>query len=108
MLHSANTKVRGRFSHRCARNASAALENFLRHPQKTFSTVSTLTEAAVSRVDERACYQVVLDAESSKGHHELTTGVRAPDTLCITPRAVLADLRHAAIIEHFSSQIDKP
>src|SRR5271155_2880259 len=47
MLHSANTKVRGRFSekrlglsHRCARNASAALENFVRHPQKTFSTVS--------------------------------------------------------------------
>src|ERR1700728_1972692 len=46
-VHSANTKVRGRFSekrgglsHRCARNASAALENFVRHPQKTFSTVS--------------------------------------------------------------------
>src|SRR5204863_8741901 len=45
---SANTAVRGRFSekgrgpsHRCTRNVSAALENFVRHPQNTFSTVST-------------------------------------------------------------------
>jgi len=44
MLCSANTKVRGRFSKiRCgpsrrgARNASAALENFVCYPQKTFS-----------------------------------------------------------------------
>ena len=44
---SANTAVRGRFSekgrgpsHRCTRNVSAALENFVRHPQNTFSTVS--------------------------------------------------------------------
>src|SRR5277367_6650551 len=48
MRPSADAKVRGRFSetrrgpaHRCARSASAALENFVRHPQKTFSTVST-------------------------------------------------------------------
>src|SRR5712671_6179342 len=47
MLHRDDTKVRGRFSEkrsgpsrRCARNASAALENFLCFPQKTFSTVS--------------------------------------------------------------------
>src|SRR5277367_1350819 len=45
---SADAKVCGRFSemprgpsHRCARNASAALENFVPDPQKTFSTVST-------------------------------------------------------------------
>src|SRR5271168_4379520 len=44
---SADAKVCGRFSemprgpsHRCARNASAALENFVPDPQKTFSTVS--------------------------------------------------------------------
>jgi hypothetical protein len=47
MRHGANTKVRGRFSemrrgpsHLCARNASEALETFVRHPEKTFSTVS--------------------------------------------------------------------
>jgi hypothetical protein len=48
MLFSVDTKVRGRFSEkrcgpprRCARNASAALENFVCYPQKTFSTAST-------------------------------------------------------------------
>ena len=47
MRRSADTKGRGRFSemrrgpsHRRARSASAALENFVRRPQKTFSTVS--------------------------------------------------------------------
>jgi hypothetical protein len=48
MRHGADTKVRGLFfemrrgpSHLCARNASEALENFVRHPEKTFSTVLT-------------------------------------------------------------------
>src|SRR5260370_39764441 len=48
MLFSVDTKVRGRFSEkrcgpsgRCERNASAALENFVCYPQKTFSTAST-------------------------------------------------------------------
>src|SRR6476620_11821730 len=48
MLFSVETKVRGRFSEkrcgpsrRCARNASAALENFVCCPEKTFSTAST-------------------------------------------------------------------
>src|SRR5437870_4847633 len=48
MLFSVDTTVRGRFSEkrcgpsrRCARNASAALENFVCYPQKTFSTAST-------------------------------------------------------------------
>src|SRR5258706_8425140 len=47
MFFSVDTKVRGRFSEkrcgpsrRCARNASAALENFVCYPQKTFSTAS--------------------------------------------------------------------
>src|SRR5437588_4395738 len=47
MLFSVDTTVRGRFSEkrcgpsrRCARNASAALENFVCYPQKTFSTAS--------------------------------------------------------------------
>src|SRR6266478_5181900 len=47
MLFSVDTTVRGRFSEkrcgpsrRCARNASAALENFVCCPQKTFSTAS--------------------------------------------------------------------
>jgi hypothetical protein len=47
MLFSVDTKVRGRFSEkrcgpsrRCARNAPAALENFVCHPQETFSTAS--------------------------------------------------------------------
>src|SRR5271154_2494275 len=51
MRPSADAKVRGRFSetrrgpaHRCARSASAALENFVRHPQKTFSTVSVICD----------------------------------------------------------------
>jgi hypothetical protein len=46
-LCSGDTKLRGRFyekrfspSHLCARNASAALENFVRHRKRTFSTVS--------------------------------------------------------------------
>src|SRR5947207_15471804 len=50
MLFSVDTTVRGRFSEkrcgpsrRCARNASAALENFVCYPQKTFSTASTQT-----------------------------------------------------------------
>ena len=57
MLHSANTKVRGRFSekrrglsHRCARNASAALENFVCFPEKTFSTASTRNGSQADRV----------------------------------------------------------
>src|SRR6266403_3399897 len=48
MLFSVDTKIRGRFSEkrcgpsrRCARNASAGLENFVCYPQKTFSTAST-------------------------------------------------------------------
>src|SRR5260221_14389776 len=47
MFFSVDTKVRGRFSEkrcgpsrRCARNASAASENFVCYPQKTFSTAS--------------------------------------------------------------------
>src|SRR5205823_705153 len=47
MLFSVDTKVRGRFfekrcgpPRRCARNASAALENFVCCLQKTFSTAS--------------------------------------------------------------------
>src|SRR6266436_6013977 len=53
MLFSVDTKVRGRFSEkrcgpsrRCARNASAALENFVCCPQKTFSTASVKTGKA--------------------------------------------------------------
>jgi hypothetical protein len=57
MSRSAGTKVRGRFSemrrgpsHRYARDASAALEIFVRHSQKTFSTVSVKSVTlAVSR-----------------------------------------------------------
>src|SRR5258707_6192850 len=47
MLFSVDTNVGGRFSEkrcgpsrRCAQNASAALENFVCYPQKTFSTAS--------------------------------------------------------------------
>src|SRR5437667_8455559 len=53
MLFSVDTKVRGRFSEkrcgpsrRCARNASAALENFVYCLQKTFSTASVKTGKA--------------------------------------------------------------
>src|SRR5258706_698929 len=54
MLFSVDTKVRGRFSEkrcgpsrRCARNASAALGNFVCYPpQKTFSTASVKTGKA--------------------------------------------------------------
>src|SRR5256886_13941374 len=53
MLFSVDTTVRGRFSEkrcgpsrRCARNASAALENFVCYPQKTFSTASVKTGKA--------------------------------------------------------------
>jgi hypothetical protein len=53
MLHSANTKVRGRFSekrrglsHRCARNASAALENFVRHPKRLFQQYRSKADLA--------------------------------------------------------------
>jgi len=49
----ADTKLRGRFSGKrcgpsrlCARNASAGLENFVRHPQKTFATVSVESRCA--------------------------------------------------------------
>jgi len=52
-LFSAATKVRGRFwknrygpSRRRAQNASAALKNFVRHPKKTFSTLSALLRHA--------------------------------------------------------------
>ena len=48
MLARPDTKVRGRFcvkrcgpSHRRPRTASAVLKNFVRQPEKTFSTVST-------------------------------------------------------------------
>ena len=50
----ADTKVRGRFcvkrcgpSHRHVRNASAVLKNFVRQPEKTFSTVSARSRSAV-------------------------------------------------------------
>ena len=62
MLHSASTKVHGRFSekrrgpsHRCAPNASAALENFVRDTQKTFSTVSEQSGPSPSiKMDRRS------------------------------------------------------
>src|SRR6476646_9380707 len=53
MLARPDTKVRGRFcvkrcgpSHRRLRTASAVLKNFVRQPEKTFSTVSAQTRHA--------------------------------------------------------------
>src|SRR5258706_13526026 len=53
MLAKGDTKVRGRFcerrcgpSRRGERNASAVLKNFVRLPEKTFSTVSAQTRSA--------------------------------------------------------------
>ena len=59
--------------------------------------------------DERACSQVVLDAESLAGT-QLAMSVRGTDTFRITARAgpIDADFRHAAIIENFRSEIDQP
>ena len=57
MLRSANTKVHGRFSekrrglsHRCARNASAALENFVRHPKRLFQQYLPEAEVGPARL----------------------------------------------------------
>jgi hypothetical protein len=55
VFRSANTKLRDRFcakrcgpSYRRARNASAVLKNFGRHPKKTFATISSLSRQGSS------------------------------------------------------------
>src|SRR5260370_12857841 len=91
MLSSADTKVRGRFSEKrggpsrpCARNASAALENFVCLPEKTFSTASVKIGSGRARA-----------ARPFYPQQQTSSGCSAPSEKC-------------QIRKNLSSRLDRP
>src|SRR5439155_23857627 len=107
MLFSVDTTVRGRFSEkrcgpsrRCARNASAALENFVCYPQKTFSTASVKTgkaqwedmfSALPLRADIAQCSRHVRLGATNSNLAAVGANARGRNAAFLSLRPVLAD-----------------